>query len=396
MATRRKICLMTGTRAEYGLLYWLMRELAADDRVDFQLVVSAMHLAPEFGETIKEIRADGFKIDAETPCLAGGDDNAALGKSMGQAVIGFVDAFDQLSPDLLILLGDRFECLAAASAATALRIPIGHLHGGETSEGAMDEAFRHAITKMSHLHFVAAPEYARRVVQLGEQPERVFNVGALGLENFLRLEIPDRAILSRNLGLDLATAPYFLLTYHPATLVRRDPVQALEQVLSALSAFPDFKIVATKANADPGGRAINGRLATFARENPGRVHLADSLGQARYLGVLRGAAAVIGNSSSGIIEAPAVDVPIINIGSRQNGRLKAKSVLDCDEQRDAITAAIARALRPEFRTGLPPPPYGRPRPVAERIAAVLRETNLSGLLVKKFYDLPVEDFSDGR
>lgn len=384
----RKICVMTGTRAEYGLMLWLMRELEADPAVKLQLVVSAMHLAPEFGRSVDQIRRDGFAIDAEVPCLVSGDDHVSLGQSMGLAHLGFVDAFARLSPDILVLLGDRFETLSAATAATALRIPLAHIHGGETSEGAMDEYFRHAVTKMSHLHFVAAPAYARRVVQMGESPDRVFTVGALGLENFARLELPDVAALSKDLGFDLA-GRYVLLTYHPATLADQSPMMALEEVLAALDQFPELKVLATKANADPGGRAINARLGAYTQANAARVHLVDSLGQVRYLAAMRGAAAVVGNSSSGIIEAPAIDVPTVNIGSRQDGRLKAAGIVDCPEERGAIVGALQRAFAPGFKPAMSSdsPPYGRPGPVAEKMVSILRGVELASLLRKSFFDL---------
>jgi UDP-hydrolysing UDP-N-acetyl-D-glucosamine 2-epimerase len=390
----RKICVMTGTRAEYGLMYWLMRELQADPAVALQLVVSAMHLAPEFGSSVNLIRHDGFTIDAEIPCLADGDDYRALGESMGQAHLGFVEAFSRLAPDVIVLLGDRFETLSAATAATALRIPIAHLHGGETSEGAMDEYFRHAITKLAQLHFVAAAPYARRVIQMGEQPDRVFTVGALGLENFVRLDLPNLSSLSSEIGFDLSE-PYLLLTYHPATLDERSPLEAFDEVLAALEAMPSLKILATKANADPGGRTINARLEAFVRASPERRHLVDSLGQARYLGAMRGAAAVVGNSSSGIIEAPAIDVPTVNIGSRQDGRLKAASVTDCPDVRDAIAAAIRQTLDPSFRASIAAqvPPYGRPRRIAGAIVGVLRSIELGPLRKKTFHDFDAGQLS---
>ncbi len=384
----RKVCVMTGTRAEYGLMHWLMRELKSDPAIVLQVVVSAMHLAPEFGRSVDAIRADGFAIDAEVPCLVDGDCHVALGTSMGLANLGFVDAFARLKPDLLVILGDRFETLAAATAAVALRIPIAHLHGGETSQGSLDEYFRHAITKLSHLHFVAAPAFARRVVQLGEHPDRVHTVGALGLENFARLALPDIEILSHDLGFDLGGG-YVLLTYHPATLADQAPTLALEEVLAALDDFPHLKVLATKANADPGGRAINARLHTYQSASPQRVHLVDSLGQVRYLAAMRGAVAVLGNSSSGIIEAPAIDVPTVNIGSRQDGRLKAASIIDCRETRSAIADAISQVLAPSFRTRhcLAAPPYGRPGFVAARICAILRNAELGALRRKIFFDL---------
>jgi UDP-hydrolysing UDP-N-acetyl-D-glucosamine 2-epimerase len=388
MAAPRKICVMTGTRAEYGLLYWLMRELQAAPDVRLQVVVSAMHLAAEFGHTVSAIRADGFTIDAEVPCLASGDDAIAMGQSTARALDGFVNAFAGLAPDVLVLLGDRFEVLAAAIAATMHRIPIAHIHGGEITAGAMDDAFRHAVTKMAHLHFVAAPDYARRVVQLGETPDRVHVSGALGLENLVRLALPAPGELARHVDLDLAGG-YFLVTYHPATLEAGDPVEGLNELLSALEHFPGKKLIITKANADAGGRRINRRLESFAAAAPVRAHLADSLGQANYLAALKGADAVIGNSSSGIIEAPAVDVPTVNIGTRQAGRLRARSIIDCEPRRDAIVTAIETAMSPEFRGGLAggAPPYGRPASASGKIAVTLRQVDLRTLRIKRFYDI---------
>jgi UDP-hydrolysing UDP-N-acetyl-D-glucosamine 2-epimerase len=385
---KRKICVLTGTRAEYGLLFWIMRELQRAEDVALQLVVTGTHLDPAFGNTVELIEADGFLPDARIPLGIAGDDNAAIGQAMGRALLGCVDAFKQLAPDILVLLGDRFEVLAAASAATALRVPIAHIHGGEITEGAMDEQFRHAVTKMAHLHFVAAAEYGKRVVQLGEAPERVFNVGALGIDNFVRLELPDRAALAKELGLDLS-GQLFLITYHPATLGTKSAIEGLDELLAALDRYPRTKLIFTKANADAGGRAINDSLEMYAAGHPGRAMLVASLGQANYLGMLKAADLVIGNSSSGIIEAPAAGTPTVNIGTRQTGRLRARSIVDCAEDRDAIAQAIEQALSPAFRRAMTEeePPYGRARDAARQVTEVLRRTPLEGIVIKKFHDV---------
>ncbi len=386
----RTICVMTGTRAEYGLMRWLMHDLAEDPDFKLQLVVSAMHLDPDFGHTIDLIRADGFHVDAQVPCLMAGDDNLSLGLSMARGLQGFTQEFSQLAPDILVLLGDRFESFSAAAAATALRIPIAHLHGGETTEGAIDEAFRHAITKMSHQHFVAAKDYARRVIQLGEQPSRVFDVGAIGLDNLKRLKIPDVVQLSEDLEFDL-TGGFFLVTQHSATLEGGPPTRGIDALLEALEQFPNVKLLITKANADPGGRAINQRLDAYAKVHKDRVYLTSSLGQQRYLAALQSTIAILGNSSSGLIEAPAIDVPTINLGSRQAGRLRSRSVIDCAEESHAIQTAIEKAISQEFRASLKSstPAYGRAGDAVTRIIEQLRTVNLDTLLIKQFYDLQI-------
>ncbi|OCW56999.1 UDP-N-acetylglucosamine 2-epimerase [Hoeflea olei] len=386
---RSRICIATGTRADYGLLYWLMRDLRDHPRFKLQIIASAMHLAPQFGETIRFIRDDGFEIDATVPCLDEDDSDAGMGRAYVRATDGFLAALERLKPDLLLVLGDRFEALAAATAATFLHIPVAHAHGGEVTLGAVDEVFRHAITKMAHLHFTAAEDYRQRVIQMGEAPERTFNVGAIGLDNFLRLELPPRRELMRDLGLP-EDADYALVTYHPATMEKGGPLAGLEALLQAFEAFPDLKLVITKANADPGGRRINERLEGYQAERPERVRLVSSLGQLRYLAAMKHAAMVIGNSSSGIIEAPAVDVPTVNIGSRQEGRLRARSIIDVPETADAIGAGIARALDPAFRKDLKDaePPYGRPGNATGRIVSVLETGQFGSLGRKPFCDLP--------
>lgn len=381
----RRICVVTGTRADYGLLRWLMQEIKETPSLTLQTAVSNMHLVPEYGLTVDDIRADGFTIDAEVACLVSGDTTLAMGKSMGLAVIGFTDTFCRLQSDLVVILGDRYEAFSAASAATALNIPIAHIHGGERTEGAVDEAFRHSITKMSHLHFAAAEEYGRRIMQLGEDPQNIYVVGSVGLENFCRLPFPDVEKLSSDIDFDL-TSPYLLMTYHPATLDMNEG--ALDALLTAVQQC-DLPVLMTKANSDPGGRAVNLKLEKLASERPQRFCLVASLGQVNYLAAMRHCAAVVGNSSSGIIEAPAIDIPVVNIGSRQAGRLRAAAVIDSDESSADISRALKKALDPAFRSSLltTSPPYGRPSRIARTIADVLESTPLNTLVKKRFRDV---------
>ncbi|PCI02484.1 MAG: UDP-N-acetylglucosamine 2-epimerase (hydrolyzing) [Hyphomicrobiales bacterium] len=382
------ICIATGTRADYGLLYWLMHDLKNHPDFKLSIIASAMHLAPEFGETVNFIRQDGFEIDALVRCLDEDDSDIGMGRAYMRATNGFLDAFDKLKPDFLIVLGDRFETLAAATAATFLHIPIGHIHGGEVTLGAIDEVFRHAITKMAHLHFTAAEDYRRRVIQMGEAPERSFNVGTVGLDNFTRLELSSKADLMAHLGLP-AQSDYALVTYHPATMESSGPQAGLEALIEAFDAFPDLKLIITKANSDPGGRRINERLDAFMAAEPDRVRLVTSLGQLHYLAAMKAASMVVGNSSSGIIEAPAIDVPTINIGTRQEGRLRADSIIDVNEDIASIKAGIFQALDPVFRANLKgkKPPYGRPGNATGQIISILEVTKFNQLVRKPFTDL---------
>ncbi len=352
MAARRTICVVTGTRAEYGLLYWLMKNIAADPELHLQVIVTGMHLSPEFGLTYRDIEADGFTIDAKVEMLLSSDTPVGIGKSIGLGVIGFADALDRLRPDLAVLLGDRFETLAAAQAALVARIPIAHIHGGESTEGAFDEGIRHAITKMAQWHFVAAEPYRKRVIQMGEAPERVFNVGAPGLDHLANLDWLDGPQLESALDLSLGT-PLFLVTYHPVTLDKESPVLAMEQLLAALDEFPAATVVLTYPNADTGGRALIGCIDAWVARHADRAKAFVSLGQRRYLSLMRAVDAVIGNSSSGLVEAPALKKATVNLGDRQKGRLKAASVIDAAERRPDISAAIRMALSDEFRNILP-------------------------------------------
>lgn len=386
--TERRVCVVTGSRAEYGLLYWLLKEIQIDPRFQLQLAVTGTHLSPEFGMTVRQIEADGFAPDARVDMLLASDTAVGIAKSIGLGVIGFADAFARLKPDLMVILGDRFEVLAAAQAAMIARIPIAHIHGGELTEGAVDEAIRHSLTKMSHLHFATTERYRERIIQLGELPERVWNVGAPGLDAIRRFPRLDREALSASIGYDLR-APYFLVTYHPATLCERGR-EAIDALLGALTEFPDHRILVTGVNADAGNRIVREAIRDFSAANPGRTHVVESLGQQRYLSALAHADVVIGNSSSALIEAPSLRVPAVNVGDRQRGRIRAATVIDVHEDRAAIVVAIRMAISSAFRDGLKDAvsPFGDGH-AAERIRDVLAEYPLEGLVIKRFRDMDI-------
>lgn len=388
---RRKIAVVTGTRAEYSLLYWLMKEIEADDALELQLLVTAMHLSPEFGSTYRDIEADGFTINAKVEMLISGDTAVSVSKSLGLGTIGFADAYEQLQPDVVVILGDRFEMLAATQAAAIANIPIAHIHGGEVTEGAVDDAIRHAITKFSSLHFVAANEYGRRVIQMGERPDSVYDVGALGLDAILRTPPLSRETLEQELGLDLAR-PIALVTYHPVTRESEDPTPAMSELLTALEDIPQLDLLITYPNADAGGRRLIKQIESYAAENPSRVTLVPNLGRLRYYSLLPHVAVVVGNSSSGIIEVPFFHKPTVNIGHRQAGRLRAKSVLDCDENRSEIVKAVQQAMSMKFQAGLTDMkcPYGN-GDASRRIVEILREIPSKQLKKQAFYDLPSEE-----
>lgn len=345
----KKVAVFTGTRAEYGLLYWLLKDIKSDSDLTLQLLVSGMHLSPEFGETYTQIEKDGFEIDEKIEILLSSNRSVGTAKSMGLGVIGFTDALDRLKPDVLVILGDRFEALAAAQTAMILRIPILHLHGGEITEGAYDDAIRHSITKLSYLHCTSTEEYRKRVIQLGEAPERVRNVGAIGLDHLKRSKLLSTESLSQALGFKL-TKPYFVVTYHPVTLGAEAPEESFQQLLDALDQFPDYQVILTYPNADDGGRKIIPMLENYAAKYPERVLSIVSLGQQRYLSAVKSAAAVIGNSSSGVIEVPSFHVPTVNIGVRQQGRLAAKSVLHALPNRNSIVEAIEKAVHGSYKS----------------------------------------------
>jgi UDP-N-acetylglucosamine 2-epimerase (non-hydrolysing) len=382
---KRTIAVFTGSRAEYGLLYWLLKEIKESKSLALQFIVSGMHLSKEFGDTWRQIEADGFFIDSKVEMLLSSDSRVGIAKSVGLGTIGLADSLQNLNPDLLIILGDRFEALAAAQVAMILGIPIAHLHGGEITEGAYDDTIRHAITKMASLHFVAAEPYRKRVIQMGEAPASVFNVGALGLEHVLRTPRLSLDELAQDLAFPLRK-PFFMVTYHPVTLLDEDPLQSMKEILSALDHFPDYQVILTYPNADNGGRGLIPMLKEHARNNPERTMAIQSMGSKRYLSALAESAAVIGNSSSGIIEAPSFGVPTVNIGTRQQGRLAAESVLHCAPQAQSITACIRQALSAEHISlcAKKSNPYGQGR-TARQISQVLRRADL--FKPKTFFDL---------
>lgn len=384
---KRKICVVTGTRAEYGLLYWLMKEIQDDPDLELQLVVTGMHLSPEFGLTYRIIEEDGFPIHEKVEMLLSSDTPVAVATSIGLGTIGFAGAFDRLQPDIIVLLGDRYEILAAAQAALVARIPIAHLHGGETTEGLIDEAIRHSVTKMSQLHFVSTEMYRKRVIQLGEEPERVYNVGAIGLDNIRKLPLLSREELEKAIGFSLGSKN-FLVTYHPVTLSKESPKEAMEELFAALDHFSDAKVIFTKPNADTDGRIIAQMIDDYVSRNPDRCAAFTSLGQVRYLSTVRHVDVVIGNSSSGILEVPAFRIPTVNLGDRQRGRLRVASVIDCREEKEDIVAAIEKALLPKYRRSLETMslPYGESY-VSGKIKEILKSVNLNNIIMKPFYDL---------
>lgn len=383
----RKICVVTGTRAEYGLLYWLMKDLQSDPGLELQLIVTGMHLSPEFGLTYKEIEKE-FVITRKIEMLLSSDTAVGISKSMGVAQISFAEAYEELKPDVVVVLGDRFEIFSAAAAAMISRIPIAHIHGGETTEGAFDEAIRHSITKMSHLHFVATEGYRQRVIQLGEDPEKVFNFGAPGLDSIQNLHLLSRDNLEKEIGFKLGKKN-LLVTFHPVTLESNTAQEQFQQLLRALDGLNDTKMIFTKANADTDGREINAMIDEFVAARPDKTIAFASLGQLRYLSALQYIDAVVGNSSSGLIEAPSFKIGTINIGDRQKGRIKAASVIDCAPEANAISNAIQQLYSADYRQSLGDisNPYGTGG-ASKKIADVLRTHSLQHILKKHFFDHP--------
>ncbi len=382
---KRKICVITGTRADYGLLQGLMQRIISDDALTLQVVASAMHLVADYDYTYRQIEADGFVIDRKVDMSLVGDTARDITRSVGKGTQIFADVLAELEPDIVVLLGDRFEALAAAQAAMFARIPIAHIHGGEITEGAVDDMIRHAITKLSTLHFVATDVYKRRVIQLGEQPSRVFVAGAPGIDNIKTMKLLPKDKLETEFGFELGKLS-FLLTYHPATL--SEQTTRLDNIIHALAEFPQAKIIITLPNADTGGKQLAEDAKAFFRSQPGRIYLTPSLGQLRYLSLLQYIDIVIGNSSSGLLEVPSFNKPTINIGDRQLGRQRAKSVIDCEDSTCAIFAAIHQALSDQFQQQLQEVvnPYGDGH-ANERILAVLKQVELLGVDRKTFFDI---------
>ena len=382
----KKICVITSTRAEYGLLRQLIHQINDAQGLTLQLIVTGSHLSPEFGMTVDEINSDNLKIDKKIEILLSSDTSTGLSKAMGLALISFPDAFEELNPDAVLLLGDRYEILSIAIAATIARIPIIHLHGGEVTFGALDDCFRHCITKLSHIHFVAAEEYKKRVLQLGENPKYVFNVGGLGVDAIKSLPLLEQNELEKNLDVSFSKRT-FLITYHPETLCETSNAKNITALLDALSVFVDANLIFTMPNTDTDGRAIYKEIKLFCELNS-NSKLFSSLGQLRYLSCLKYADVIIGNSSSALLEAPTFKIPAVNIGSRQDGRLKASSVVDCPGSRDEILQAIELVLSNKFQSNLTQSvnPYGIGGSV-QKIITTLSSVDFDNLPRKSFFDL---------
>lgn len=385
----RKICVVTGTRAEYGLMSRLMRLIKDSSETQLQIIATNMHLSPRFGNTYQEIEEDGFTIDKKVPIIdetAPDNANSTL-KSMAVALAGFADAYEDLKPDMVLVLGDRYEILAAATAALIERIPVAHLHGGEITEGAYDDAIRHSITKMSHLHFTSTEQYRNRVIQLGEQPERVFNVGAIGVENIKKLPLLSKEDIEKDIQFNIDENT-ILVTYHPVTLGKHTAEQDINDFLAVLEERPELRIIFTMPNSDTGGQAITDAINAFVEKHYDRARAFKSLGVKRYLSVMRQVAAVVGNSSSGLLEVPSFGIPTLNIGDRQNGRIACESIYHCETDKESVIRGLDKVLSPEFREFAKTVhnPYDKEN-TAQSIYEVISTYPLDKLNQKHFYDL---------
>ena len=383
----RKICVVTGTRAEYGLLSRLMRLIDESEDCRLQVIATNMHLLPEYGNTYKEIEKDGFRIDAKVPMRKPTDDSYGVITSMAEEMSGMNDVFRELCPDMVVMLGDRYEMLVVATVAMLQRIPIAHIHGGEISEGAVDDSIRHAITKMSSLHFTSTEEYQKRVIQLGEQPERVFYVGAIGVENIKKVRLMSKSELEESLGFKIETDT-ILVTYHPVTLGNRTSADEIADFLDALHEMSHVRVIFTMPNSDHGGDAIKDAINKFSESHSDRCKSFTSLGMRRYLSVMRYVAAVVGNSSSGLIEVPSAHIPTLNIGDRQKGRARGASVVDVASDKASIVAGLQEVLSPDFRTFCKTTtnPYEK-EGTAESIFIVISTYPLEDLIRKSFCNL---------
>lgn len=382
---KRKVCVITGTRADYGLLRWVMQGIKEAPELELQIVACGMHLSPEFGLTYRAIEADGFRIDRRVESLTSSDTAVGIAKSMGLGLIGFADALTELSPDIVLVLGDRFEIHAAVSAALVARIPVAHLHGGELTFGAIDDALRHSITKMSHLHFVATEEYRQRVIQLGEQPDRVFVVGGLGVDSIMHLDLLERTELEAVLGFKFYPRN-LLVTFHPETQESISPADQLSELLAALDGLDDTGLIFTMPNADTGGRQLIRMIDDYVSRNC-NARAYTSLGQLRYLSCITHVDAVVGNSSSGLLEAPSFRKASVNIGERQRGRIQASSVINCRADRQSIGEALDHLYSPEFQASLEcvHNPYGNGG-ASEKVVQVLQTHYLDDIVKKIFFD----------
>jgi UDP-hydrolysing UDP-N-acetyl-D-glucosamine 2-epimerase len=395
MGSARKICVVTGTRAEYGLLRWLLEKIDTSPDTELQLVVTGSHLEAEFGETFRDIELDGFVISKKVPLELTNDSSIGVAQSLAMAVIGLSEAFSNLKPDLLVVLGDRYEILGAAQAAMLLNIPIAHIHGGERTEGAIDEAIRHAVTKLSHLHFASCEEYEKRIIQLGENPLRVWNTGSIALDNFEKLDLVTREDLLAVLNLE--ERRYLILcTMHSETLQGTSTDQFIAPVLKALSELQDTNIIFTLGNADAGGKQINDAIKKFASEYPASMRVVTSLGQVRYLSALKASDIVLGNSSSGIVEAPSAGTVVVNIGDRQRGRLRSKNIIDVSNTDSEIRSALKKGLSDEMQNEASHvhSPFGKPG-ASEKIFDVIAHYELEGILHKEFFDLNDKNLNEG-
>lgn len=386
--SKRKICIFTGTRAEYGLLRPLMDEIRKDRDLELQIIASGMHLSPEFGLTYEEIEKSGFKINEKVEMLLSSDSSIGIAKSIGLGIIGYADALERLKPDITVVLGDRFEALAFAVSSYSLKIPIAHLYGGETTIGSLDENYRHVITKLSFLHFTSTEQYRKRVIQLGENPDRVFNVGALGIDNIKRMRFLTKEEVEKAIGKKFKNRN-LLITFHPVTLEENASEKQLKELFKVLNEFEDTLLIFTKANADTGGRIINYLIDEFVQKNRDKAVVFTNMGQLLYLSTMRYVDAVVGNSSSGIIEAPSFKIGTINIGNRQKGRIKAKSVIDCDPSYNSIKRAFFKLYSSNFKKILKnvKNPYGE-GDSAKKIKNVLKNYFIKDIK-KDFFDLPV-------
>lgn len=382
----KKIAIITGTRAEFGLLSPLIDEIQNDQEMQLQLIVTAMHLSPEFGYTVDEIEKKGYKIDKKVECLLSSDSAVGITKSIGLAMIGFADALNELSPDLVVILGDRTEMLAAATSAMVANIPIAHIHGGETTEGAYDESIRHAITKMSFLHFASTEIYRKRIIQLGEHPDRVFNVGAIGLDSINNLELLNKEEFEKSIDFKLGKKN-ILITFHPVTLENQSARGQFQAILDFLNSLNDTHFIFTHANSDKNGRVINQMIEEFVNENKKRSIAFKSLGQLRYLSALKYMDLVLGNSSSGILEVPSFNIPTINIGDRQKGRILSESVIQTEPNSSDLSQSFAKATDPSYLKKIKNQKqlYGSGN-TAKKIMSILRHQTDNDLK-KTFHDI---------
>ena len=386
MTEKRKVCIVTGSRAEYGLLYWLMKGIRSSLKLELQIIVTGMHLSPEFGLTYRQIEKDGFIINKKVETLLSSDSGVGVSKSIGLGVIEFSSVLDDLQPDIIVVLGDRFEILSSVIAAMILKVPVAHLHGGELTQGAFDDSIRHSITKMAHLHFTAAEEYRKRVIQLGECRDKVFNVGALGIESIKRLKLLSKKNFEKSIDFKLSKKN-ILVTFHPVTLEKSTSEDQFNNLLNALGKLKDTNIIFTKANSDTDGRVINELIDRYVLDNPNTTKAFESLGQLRYFSAMQYVNGVVGNSSSGLLEAPSFNIGTINIGDRQKGRIKAASIIDCLPTEDDITKALEQLFSDDFyeATKKTDDLFGDGK-VSEKIIKIIEEIQLDGILKKRFYD----------